>query len=375
MIQKSARIRSAGLRLSATSSESISLRAPSSAGTYYYGACVASVSGESNTNNNCSTGVRVTVSGSTPDLIVQSPSVSDNTLTTGQSFTLRATVRNSGAGRSAATTLRYYRSSNSTIATSDTEVGTASVSGLAASATSSESISLRAPSSAGTYYYGACVASVSGESNTNNNCSTGVRVTVSGSTPDLIVQSPSVSDNTLTTGQSFTLRATVRNSGAGRSASTTLRYYRSSNSTIATSDTEVGTDSVSGLSASGTSAESISLRAPSSAGTYYYGACVASVSGESNTNNNCSTGVRVTVSGSTPPPPPPPPPPTPPPTPPPPPPTPPPPTGSLGACSVGMVVRPNQSCRSAVESLEISAGGASFIPPSAVARFALVVSI
>ena len=124
-----------------------------------------------------------------------------------------------------------------------------------------------------------------------------------GSSPDLIVASPSVSDNTLTTGQSFTLRATVRNSGTARSASTTLRYYRSSNSGISTSDTQVGTDSVSGLSASGTSAESISLTAPSSAGTYYYGACVESVSGESDTNNNCSTGVRVTVSsGGTPPP-------------------------------------------------------------------------
>ena len=285
-----------GLSASGTSSESISLTAPSSSGTYYYGACVASVSGESNSNNNCSDGVRVTVSSSRPDLIVQSPSVSDNTLTTGQSFTLRATVRNSGTGRSASTTLRYYRSSNSSISTSDTEVGTDSVSGLSASGTSAESISLTAPSSSGTYYYGACVASVSGESNTNNNCSDGVRVTVSSSRPDLIVQSPSVSDNTLTTGQSFTLRATVRNSGTGRSASTTLRYYRSSNSTISTSDTQVGTDSVSGLSASGTSAESISLTAPSSSGTYYYGACVASVSGESNTNNNCSDGVRVTVS-------------------------------------------------------------------------------
>ena len=113
---------------------------------------------------------------------------------------------------------------------------------------------------------------------------------------DLIVESPSVSDNTLTPGQSFTLHATVRNSGTGSAAATTLRYYRSSNSTISTSDTEVGTDSVSGLSASNTSAELISLRAPSSAGTYYYGACVASVSGESNTDNNCSDGVRVTVS-------------------------------------------------------------------------------
>ncbi len=121
----------------------------------------------------------------------------------------------------------------------------------------------------------------------------------SSGSPDLIVESPSVSDNTLTTGQSFTLSATVRNQGTGSSAATTLRYYHSSNATISASDTEVGTDSVNGLSASGTSAESISLNAPSSAGTYYYGACVASVSGESNTDNNCSSAVRVTVSQTT----------------------------------------------------------------------------
>ncbi|MYD63382.1 MAG: hypothetical protein F4W91_20290 [Gemmatimonadetes bacterium] len=119
-----------------------------------------------------------------------------------------------------------------------------------------------------------------------------------GGSPDLIVESPSVSDSTLTTGQSFTLSATVRNQGNGSSAATTLRYYQSSNATISTSDTEVGTDSVGGLSASGTSAESVSLNAPSSAGTYYYGACVNSVTGESDTGNNCSDAVTVTVSSS-----------------------------------------------------------------------------
>jgi len=53
---------------------------------------------------------------------------------------------------------------------------------------------------------------------------------------------------------------------------------------------------VSGLSASSTSPESISLTAPSSPGTYYYGACVDSVTGEADTDNNCSAGVRVSVS-------------------------------------------------------------------------------
>ena len=244
--------------------------------------------------------------GSSPDLIVESPSVSNSSPNAGASFTLRATVRNQGNGQSASTTLRYYRSSNVTISTSDTSVGTDGVSGLAASGTSPESISLNAPSSAGTYYYGACVESVSGESNTGNNCSSAVQVTVGAApAPDLVVESPSVSNSSPNAGASFTLSATVRNQGNGQSASTTLRYYRSSDATISTNDTQEGTDSVRSLSASGTSPESISLNAPSSAGTYYYGACVESVSGESNTGNNCSSAVSITVASVAPPPPPP----------------------------------------------------------------------
>ena len=284
-----------GLSASGTSAESIRLTAPSTAGTYYYGACVDSVSGESNTGNNCSSGVAVAVgTPPAPDLVVGSPSVDDSSPTTGASFTLSATVRNQGSGSSAATTLRYYRSADSGISSSDTAVGTDPVGPLSASGTSPQSIPLTAPSTAGTYYYGACVDSVSGESNTGNNCSSAVTVTVSAA-PDLVVGAPSVDDSSPTTGESFTLSATVRNQGDGSSAATTLRYYRSADSTISSSDTAVGTDPVGGLAASGTSAESTSVTAPSTAGTYYYGACVDSVSGESNTGNNCSSGVAVAV--------------------------------------------------------------------------------
>ena len=272
--------------------------APSSPGTYYYGACVDAVSGESDTGNNCSSSVTVTVSPvpTAPDLVVGSPTVSDNRPVAGASFTLETRVLNRGDGASGSTTLRYYRSTDASISSSDTEVGTDAVGGLAASATSDESISLTAPS-AGTYYYGACVEAVTGESDTGNNCSSSVQVTVSPvpTTPDLVVGSPTVSDNSPVASASFTLSATVRNQGNGASGSTTLRYYRSTDASISSSDTEVGTDAVSGLSASGTSAESISLTAPS-AGTYYYGACVAAVTGESDTGNNCSSSVQVTVS-------------------------------------------------------------------------------
>ena len=94
---------------------------------------------------------------------------------------------------------------------------------------------------------------------------------------------------------SFNLSATVSNDGDEGSAATALRYYRSTDATITTSDTEVGTDAVGVLSASGTSAESIGLTAPASAGRYYYGACVDAVSGESSTTNNCSSSVQVDV--------------------------------------------------------------------------------
>ena len=113
--------------------------------------------------------------------------------------------------------------------------------------------------------------------------------------PDLVVESTSVINSNPAAGASFTLSATVRNQGTVAAGSTTLRYYRSTDATIDTNDTSVGTDRVSGLAAAGTSAESISLTAPSSAGTYYYGACVDAVTNESNTTNNCSAAVAVTV--------------------------------------------------------------------------------
>ena len=288
---------------SGTRPESIDLTAPSNAGTYYYGACVAPAHGESDTDtdNNCSTAVRITVrpAGATPDLVVASLSASDSGPEAGAAFTLSATVRNDGDADAPSTTLRWLRSSNSVISNLDTEVGTESVGRLAPSGTSPESIGLTAPSSAGTYYYGACVAPARGETDTDtdNNCSTGVRITVrsADAAPDLVVTSLSASDNGPQAGTAFTLSATVRNDGDGDAPSTTLRWLRSSDATISTSDTQVGTDSVDRLVPSGTSGEVIGLTAPPSAGTYYYGACVAPVSGETETGNNCSTAVRITV--------------------------------------------------------------------------------
>ena len=155
------------------------------------------------------------------------------------------------------------------------------------------------------------------------------------SDPDLLVESPSVSDSNPDGGDSFTFRATVHNRGTSQSEATTLRYYRSTNATITTSDTLVDMDAVGTLAASASSTESISLTAPSSDGTYYYGACVDWVPDESDYHNNCSIGVPVTVGesgggGG---------------------------EGGTGACRAGLVVNPGESCTYKGADFRVSSSG------------------
>ena len=119
------------------------------------------------------------------------------------------------------------------------------------------------------------------------------------SAADLVVQTPSVSDASLVAGESFTLSTVVRNEGDGPSAATTLRYYRSSDGDDLHGRYAGRHGRRDGLSVSEASDESVNVTVPSTAGTYYYGACVDPVSGESDTGNNCSRAVTVTAAPRT----------------------------------------------------------------------------
>ena len=90
--------------------------------------------------------------------------------------------------------------------------------------------------------------------------------------------------------------AGVRNQGGVDSTATTLRVYQSSDATITTSDTEVGTDDVGRLAPGSSRTHGADVNAPSSTGTYYYGACVVAVKDEFDTTNNCSRSIQVDVS-------------------------------------------------------------------------------
>ena len=101
--------------------------------------------------------------------------------------------------------------------------------------------------------------------------------------------------DSIETGATFWLLVTVTNQGDGRSAATMVRYYRSTDSTITTADTLEGTDAVRALVRPQGYGATIQLTAPSTAGTYYYGACVDAVAGELDTTNNCSVSVAANV--------------------------------------------------------------------------------
>ena len=292
----------AALNSGGTAEISITLNAPTTLGTHHYGACVDSVDNENNIDNNCSPSVTLTVAEpETPDLVVETPRLINSNLFAGASFRLSATVRNRGTATAIATTLRFYQSTDATITTSDTQIGSADVVALNPGGTAEIGITLNAPITLGTHHYGACVDSVDNENNIDNNCSPSVTLTVAEPQyPDLVVETPLVSNNSLVPGASFTLSATVRNRGTADATATTLRFYQSTDATITTSDIQIGTADVAALNPNGTAEINITLKAPITLGTYHYGACVDAVDNENNSDNNCSLSVTLTVSDTPP---------------------------------------------------------------------------
>lgn len=112
---------------------------------------------------------------------------------------------------------------------------------------------------------------------------------------DLTVESAAVNETNLATGQLFAASATLRNSGSRASTETTLRFFSSTDSVISTADTALTTVAVSSIGAGAVNELSVSLNAPTAAGTYWIGACVNRVASESNTTNNCSSAVQINV--------------------------------------------------------------------------------
>ena len=271
------------LAASGISRETIDLIAPSAPGTYYYGACVDAVPDESDTTNNCSGGMAFTVPAETStDATLSGLSLSDVNFGTFASGTTAysAQVANSVTETTVTPTVNHSGATYVIKLGGVTDAG-----GVVSLATGSNVITVE--------------VTAEDDSTTKTYTVTVTRAAAPISAPDLVVPYVSTFTNLWVYDPSFTLGVNVINQGSGSSGSTTLRYYRSTDSAITSGDAEVGTDAVDGLAASERAIEGIDLIAPSAPGTYYYGACVDAVSNESDTTNNCSPAIAFTVPAET----------------------------------------------------------------------------
>ena len=125
----------------------------------------------------------LTVTPPAPDLAFAGVSPATATLTPGGSVTFEFRIRNQGTVASSATTIRAMRSPNPIVSIRDTELGSYSLSPLAATDghTFPLTIAVDASTVTGTVYIGMCIDSVMDESNTRNNCSEGARLTITAS--------------------------------------------------------------------------------------------------------------------------------------------------------------------------------------------------
>ena len=300
-----------------TLERSVHLTAPDTPGTYYYGVCVNSVAAEADTTHNCSSATAITVKGA--DLMIfDAPQLSKNTLKSGETFQINTRVWNRGRIPSPQTTLRYYLSEDETLSLDDTEVASDAVpplSGRGAHASRRRadlSKTLTAPETSGTYAYIVCVDATPGDTDTINNCSQPIPITVEAQAPtlipsaaksdapqtqapDLVIRSLRVESPTVMIGGGVRLHITLTNQGTRAAEATTIRYYRSLDATISVEDTELRAVNVGQLNAGKSTTTWALLLSPTVSGAYYYGACVDAVASESDTSNNCSSGIKVIV--------------------------------------------------------------------------------
>jgi len=274
-------------------------------GSYYLGAIVDPLNTvlENNDNDNTSNAVAVTIAPPLPSDLAFSSFVPDTIVNTYNQISITDTVTNQGSGDEASFDVSYYLSTDSFVDSLDTLLGTRTISSLAASASDTGTVNFSINRAVGTYYVYAKIdtAGQASESDTSNN--TSLVATISVVNPDVSMTSFAASPTAVIIGGSMTITSSVMNVGtADITDSFYVKYYISSDVTVTTADTYVGSRTVNGLAANATSTVSATVTVPSNLanGTYYIAAIAdpTNVLDDINTSNDTSSNVALSVSGN-----------------------------------------------------------------------------
>jgi len=290
----------------ATNSAATVLTVPSNIGVgNYYLLAKADVAGavtESNESNNVKMGSIIAVG---PDLMVQTLTA-PSTAAAGSTISISDATKNQGAGSASASTTSFFLSSNVLLEDTDTPVGTRSIGTLAPNTASTGTSVLTIPSGtvAGTYYV---IAKADGpgavqETQELNNVKFSTAIKVG------LVESSTSVPTAAGAGFPLTVTDTVKNQGSGTAGPSTTSFYLSTNFSLDSTDTFLGSRSVPSLGAGLTNAGSTTVTIPpgTELGTYYIlvSSDDTNAVAESAETNNVSYGITkvgpdLTVSGLT----------------------------------------------------------------------------
>lgn len=285
---------------SLTSDTNVSIPSNLLPGTYYLGALADYTNAQSEaieTNNSLTGAIKSVIPN--VDLVMTAVSTSATSLTRGGTASVSTTENNQGTQATTASNIvGIYLSTDATITTADTLIGTTTLNSLAAGASSTVNTTVNIPSTLvpGTYYIGAIAdySNAQPETDETNNALTGATKSVIANV-DLVMTVVSTTSTSAKVGTSITVSNTEKNQGtqATTISNNVVGIYLSTDATITTADTLIGSRTVSSLTAGATSAASTNATVPSTLapGTYYLGVLADknNIQPETNETNNALT--------------------------------------------------------------------------------------
>jgi len=288
--------------------QSTTITAPTTPGTYYVWILAddfEEVTNQNNTTNDIQHSIAFTVQdGSKSDLIPQNINV-PNSVTAGAAFTPTWSLANIGDAAANSKSKTVVRINQSATSASGQNLAFIDTPALAASASVAQSASVTAPTAPGTYYVWIVAdnySSVTNQSNTANDLQHSSAFTISATGQSDLLPQSIVVPSSLSPGAAFTptwILANVGTAAANAKSKTSVRINQSATSASGKNLAFIDTAALAG---GASAAQSASITAPTTPGTYYVWILAdnySSVTNQSNTTNDLqhSTPIAVQVSG------------------------------------------------------------------------------